>query len=83
MSIGFDRDCDRREGEIMNQATRGKLHVWILLTDILGVAERQESVPNGLGSKSILKRNKYLDVSSRICAAHAQVVIRDFSLLLI
>ena len=43
LSIGFDRDRNRRQRELSNNKTqKGKFHVWIYLKDVFGFAEYQE-----------------------------------------
>ena len=43
LSIGFDRDCNRRERELSNiKSQKGKYHVRIFLKDVFGFAEYQE-----------------------------------------
>ena len=57
-SIGFDRDCNRRQRELTNNKTqKGKYHGRIYLKDIFGFAEYQEKVTYGLGYKLTLTRN--------------------------
>ena len=42
LSIGFDRDRERRKRELTNNKNiKGKYHVTIMLKDILGFAEHQ------------------------------------------
>ena len=58
LSIGFDRDRNRRQRELTNIKTqKGKFHVRIYLKDILGFAEYQEEATYGLGYKLTLTRN--------------------------
>ena len=58
LSIGFDRNCDRRQRELTNNKNiKGNYHVRIMLGDIFGFAEHQEKATYGLGYKLILLRN--------------------------
>ena len=58
MSVGFDRDCGRRQRELThNKFVKGKNHVRILLKDVFGFVENQEKATNGLGYKSTLRRS--------------------------
>ena len=57
LSIGFDRDRNRRQCELTNNETqKGKFHVRIYLKDVFGFAEYQEKATYGLGYKLILTR---------------------------
>ena len=50
LSIGFDRDRNRRQRELTNNKNiRGKNHVRIYLKDVFGFAEWQEKGTYGLG----------------------------------
>ena len=58
LSIGFDRDRNRRQRELSNNKTqKGKYHVRIYLKDVFGFAEYQEKATYGLGHKLTLTRN--------------------------
>ena len=57
MSIGFDRDRDRRQRELSNNKNiKGKYHVRKMLRDIFGFAEHQQKATYGLGYKLTLTR---------------------------
>ena len=50
LSIGFDRDSDRRRRELTNNKNiKGKYHVRIYPKDVFGFAENQETATSGLG----------------------------------
>ena len=58
LSIGFDRDRNRRQRELTNKKTqKGKYHVRIYLKDVFGFAGYQEKGTYGLGYKLSLTRN--------------------------
>ena len=58
LSIGFDRDRERRKGELTNNKNiKGKYQVTMMLKDIFGFAEHQEKGTFGLGYKLTLTRN--------------------------
>ena len=58
LSIGFDRDRNRRQRELSNNKTqKGKYHVRIYLKDVFVFAEYQEKGTYGLGYKLTLTRN--------------------------
>ena len=58
LSIGFDRNRNRRKNELTNNKTiKGKCHIRIYLKDIFGYAEYQEKGTYGLGYKLTLTRN--------------------------
>ena len=58
LSIGFDRDRNRRQRELSNNKTqKGKYHVRIYLKDVFGFVEYQEKSTYGLGYKLTLTRN--------------------------
>ena len=58
LSIGFDRDRNRRQRELSNNKTqKGKFHVRIYPKDVFGFAEYQEKGTYGLGYKLTLTRN--------------------------
>ena len=58
LSIGFDRDPNRRQRELTNNKTqKEKFHVRIYLKDVFGFAEYQEIATNGLGYKLTMTRN--------------------------
>ena len=45
LSIGFDRDRNRRQQELTNNKNhKGKYHLRVLLRDIFGFAEHQEKL---------------------------------------
>ena len=58
MSIGFDRDRDKRQRELSNnKIINGKNHVRFMLRDFFGLAEHLEKATYGLGYKLTLTRN--------------------------
>ena len=58
LSIGFDRDHNRRQRELANNKTqKGKFHNQIYLKDVFGFTEYQDKGTYGLGYKLILTRN--------------------------
>ena len=58
LSIGFDRDRNRRKRELTNnKKIKGKYHRKIYPKDIFGFAEHQEKATYGLGYKLILTIN--------------------------
>ena len=58
LSIGFDRDGNRRQRELTNNKTqKGKYHVRIYLKDVFGFAEYQHKGTYGLGYKLTLTSN--------------------------
>ena len=58
LSIGFDRDHNRRQRELTNNKTQErKYHIRIYLKDIFGFAEYQDKGTYGLGYKLTLTRN--------------------------
>ena len=58
LSIGFDRDRNRRQRELTNnKSKKGKYPVRIYLKDVFGFAEYQEKATYGHGYKLILTRN--------------------------
>ena len=58
LSIGFDRDRNRRQRELTNIKTqKGKYHTRIYLKGIFGFAEYQNKGTYGLGYKLTLTRN--------------------------
>ena len=58
LSVGFDRNRDRRQRELTNNKTqRGKYHVSIMLKDIFGFAQHQDKRTLGLGYTSTISRN--------------------------
>ena len=58
LSIGFDRDRDRRQRELTNyKKIQGKNHVRSLLKYIFGFAEHQAKSTFGFGYKLVLTRN--------------------------
>ena len=57
LSIGFDRDRNRRKRELTNNKNiKDKYHMRIYLKDIFGFAEHQEKATYGLGYKPTLTR---------------------------
>ena len=58
LSIGFDRDRNRRQRELtINKTQKGKYHIRIYLKDVFGFAEYQNKGTYGLGYKLTLTRN--------------------------
>ena len=58
LSIGFDRNRNRRKNELTNNKNmKGKYHIRIYLKDIFGFAEYQEQGSYDLGYKLTLTRN--------------------------
>ena len=58
LSIGFDRERNRRQRELSNnKSQKGKYLVRIYLKDVFGFAEYQEKGTYGLGYKLSLTRN--------------------------
>ena len=58
LSIGFDRDRNRRKRELTNNKNiKGKYHMRLHLKDIFGFAEHQEKATYGLGYKLTITRN--------------------------
>ena len=58
LSIGFDRDHNRRQRELTNNISQeGKYHVRIYLKDVFGFADFQEKGTYGLGYKLTLTGN--------------------------
>ena len=58
LSIGFDRDRNRRQRELTkNKTQKGKFHIRIYLKDVFGFAECQEKATYGLGYKLTMTRN--------------------------
>ena len=58
LSIGFDRDRNRRQRELtINKTQKGKYHVRIYLKDVFGFPEYQDKGTYGLGYKLTLTRN--------------------------
>ena len=58
LSIGFDRDRNRRQRELTNNKNQtGKYHIRIYLKDIFGFAEYQDKGTYGLGYKLTMTRN--------------------------
>ena len=57
LSVGFDRDCGRRQrGLFNNKIITTKYHLRIMLRDIIGFAENQEKATCGLAYKLTLTR---------------------------
>ena len=58
LSIGFDRDRNRRQRELtVNRTQKGKYHIRIYLKDIFGFADYQDKGTYDLGYKLTLTRN--------------------------
>ena len=58
LSIGFNRNRDRRKQELLNKKTqKGKFHLGIYLKDVFGFAEYQETGTFGLFFRITLTRN--------------------------
>ena len=58
LSIGFDRDRNRRQRELtINKTQKGKYHVRVYLKDVFGFAAYQDKGTYGLGYKLTLTRN--------------------------
>ena len=58
LSLGFDRDRGRRQGELTkNKNIKGKHHVRFILEDVFGFADYQEKATSGLGYKLTLTGN--------------------------
>ena len=58
LSIGFDRDRNRRQRELtINKTQKGKYHIRIYLKDVFVFAEYQDKGTYGLGYKLTLARN--------------------------
>ena len=59
LSIGFDRDRNRRRDELTNSKyIRGKNHPIYMPKDVFGFAKHQEKATYGLGYKLTLTKNK-------------------------
>ena len=66
LSIGFDRDRNRRQRELTNNKTqKGKFYVRIYLKDVFGFAECQEKATYGFGYKLTTTRNSDNDVLNK------------------
>ena len=58
LSIGFDRDRNRRQRELtLNKTQKGKYHIRFYLKDVFGFAEYQNKGTYGLGYNLTLRRN--------------------------
>ena len=58
LSIGFDRNRDKRKRELLNNKTqKGKFHLRIYLKDVFGFAEYQETGTFGLSYRLTFTRN--------------------------
>ena len=58
LSIGFDRDRNRRQRELTSiKSQKGKYHVRIYLKDVSGFAEYQEKGTYGLGYRLTMTKN--------------------------
>ena len=70
LSVGFDRDRNRRQRELTNNKNvKGKYHIRIYLRDVFGFAEWQEKGTYGLGYKLTTSSGKHLEDIS-----HAHIV---------
>ena len=58
LSIGFDRNRNRRDELAENKNMKGNYHLRIMLEDIFVFAEQQEKATHGLGYKLTLTLNK-------------------------
>ena len=66
LSIGFDRDRNRRQRELTNiKSQKGNYHVRIYLKDVFGFAEYHEKGTYGLGYKLTLTRYTDNDVLNK------------------
>ena len=66
LSIGSDRDRNRRQRELTNhKSQKGRYHVTIYLKDVYGFAEYQEKATYGLGYNLTLTRNSHNAVINR------------------
>ena len=66
LSIGFDRDRNRRRRELTNNKNiKGKIHVRVMLRDIFGFAQHQQKATFGLGYKLTLTRINGSDVLNK------------------
>ena len=58
LSIGFDRNRDRRQRELTNNKNqKGRNHIRVMLRDVFGFAEHQEKASYGLAYKLTITRN--------------------------
>ena len=58
MSIGFDRDRNRRQRQLTNNTNqKGKYHIRIILRDVFGFAEHHKKATYELRFKLTLTRN--------------------------
>ena len=78
LSIGFDRDRNRRQRELSNKKTqKGKYHVRIYIKGVFVFAEYQEKATYGLGYKLTLTRNSDNAVLNKANATNnAKIKIR-------
>ena len=58
LSIGFDRDRNRRQNELSNKKVKVMFHVRIMLKDVFGFAEHQVKATYGLGYILTLTRKE-------------------------
>ena len=71
LSIGFDRDRNRRQLELTNNKNQeGKYHIRVLLRDLFGFCEHQEKATFGLGYKLTLTRNSHNPVLNKANATN-------------
>ena len=62
MSLGFDRDQNRRQRDLtIDKNVKGKCHVRFMFKDVFGVADNQENATYGLGYS--LTKTKNVDIS--------------------
>ena len=84
LSIGFDRDRERRKRELINNKNiKGIYHVIIMLKDIFGFAEHQEKGTYGLGYKLTLTRNSdnaVLNKGNAVNSARIKIINIDLSI---
>ena len=82
LSIGFDRDRNRRKRELTNNKNiKGKYHLRIYLKDIFGFAEYQEKGTYGWGYKLTLTRdgdNAVLNKDNAVANAKIKINALDW-----
>ena len=80
LSIGFDRDCVRKQQELTNNKNiKSKYHLRIMLKDVFGSVEIQEKATYGLGCKLTPTRNEDVDVLDKaVGIADAGIKIDHF-----
>ena len=75
MSIGFDRNRERRKNELSkNKSIKSKYHIGIYLKDNFGFAEHQEKGTYGFGYKLTLTRNTDNAVLNKTAATNNAIV---------